>query len=115
MTVIIHGVIGVFVVIFGFTTPLPLPDEEGILINFGTEEMGSGDIEPQLSDIPEQNRAESQVAEVVEEAEISTQDFEEAPSLEEEQPVKEDPVEEKQETIKIGLFLHLPPLKINNF
>ena len=100
LTVIIHGVIVVIIVIFGFTTPLPLPDEEGILINFGTEEMGSGDIEPQLSNIPEQTRAESQVAEVIEEAEISTQDFEEAPALEEEQPIKEDPVvEEKQETI----------------
>ena len=99
LTVIIHGVIVVIIVIFGFTTPLPLPDEDGILINFGTEEMGSGDTEPQLSDIPEQNLAESQVSEVVEEAEISTQDFEEAPALEEKQPVKEIPVEEKVVTV----------------
>jgi colicin import membrane protein len=98
-TLIIHGVIVVFIVIFGFTTPLPLPDEEGILINFGTEEMGSGDTEPPLSEIPEQARAENQVSEADDDADISTQDFEEAPSIEEEQPIREDPVEEKQETI----------------
>ncbi len=98
-TVIIHGVIVVIIVIFGFTTPLPLPGEEGILINFGTEEMGSGEAEPQLSDIPEQKQAENQVAELVEEEEISTQDYEEAPALEEEQPVKDIPVEKKVETV----------------
>jgi len=98
-SVIIHGVIVVFIVIFGFTTPLPLPDEEGILINFGTEETGSGDLEPRMSDIPEQVQSESQDPEPVEEAEISTQDFEEAPALEEEQQVVDDPVEETRETV----------------
>ena len=99
LTVIIHGVIVVIIVIFGFTTPLPLPDEEGILINFGTEETGSGNIEPRISDIPEQPQTESPVNEVVEETEISTQDFEEAPVIEEEQTIEKEPVEENKDIV----------------
>jgi colicin import membrane protein len=36
----------VLLLIFGFTTPLPLPAEQGILVNFGSDETGSGLIEP---------------------------------------------------------------------
>lgn len=32
--------------LLGFITPLPLPEEEGILVNFGTSDNGFGDIEP---------------------------------------------------------------------
>ena len=32
--------------LLGFITPLPLPGEEGILVNFGDSETGFGDIEP---------------------------------------------------------------------
>ena len=30
--------------LFGFSTPYPPPEEEGILINFGTDETGSGKV-----------------------------------------------------------------------
>ena len=43
-----------FAILFGFATPLPLPEEEGILINFGTDDFGAGDEEPMYSEVPEE-------------------------------------------------------------
>ncbi len=45
-TIIYHVIILILLIIFGFFTPLPLPGEEGILVNFGTSDRGLGDIEP---------------------------------------------------------------------
>jgi len=83
-------VTGGLLLTLGFTTPLPLPAEEGILINFGDSESGFGEVEPQTNNIEqpeeaqeavEENIAESQTEEVAEspDEEIMTQDFEEAP------------------------------------
>jgi hypothetical protein len=41
-TVIFHTTLLIMVLIFGFSTPLPLPGEKGILINFGNTETGFG-------------------------------------------------------------------------
>lgn len=45
-TAIFHIVVLLLLMLMGFFTPLPLPGEEGILVNFGTSENGFGDIEP---------------------------------------------------------------------
>lgn len=45
-TVLIHGVILILMLLFGFLTPLPLPGEEGILVNFGNSDQGFGIEEP---------------------------------------------------------------------
>jgi flagellar biosynthesis GTPase FlhF len=45
-TAIFHMIILLLLIFLGFFTPLPLPGEEGILVNFGTSEQGLGDIEP---------------------------------------------------------------------
>lgn len=45
-TVIYHIIILLLLIFLGFFTPLPLPGEEGILVNFGTSENGLGDREP---------------------------------------------------------------------
>ncbi len=45
-TVIFHGIILLLLIIFGFITPLPLPEEEGILVNFGNTNQGRGLREP---------------------------------------------------------------------
>ncbi len=95
-TLVFHVAILLFVVMLGFATPLPLPDEDGILINFGTEETGSGNLEPMISEIPEEISAPpSQEIAVPDESEeeVVTQDFEEAPALEKQ---KETVPEEKQ-------------------
>lgn len=46
-TVLFHGVIVVLLVIFGFTTPLPLPSEKGVMINLGVSDQGMGVIQPE--------------------------------------------------------------------
>lgn len=45
-TIVVHGIVLVLLLLFGFFTKLPLPGEEGILVNFGNSEQGSGPTEP---------------------------------------------------------------------
>ena len=46
-TIIFHSGLIALMIFFGFTAPFPPPDEEGILVNFGTNETGGGYVEPQ--------------------------------------------------------------------
>jgi len=87
-TIVFHIILAVVFIIFGFTTPLPLPEEEGILINFGVDDDGSGLIEPSAAaqppletiSVPEASSAEDAASESAEE-DILTQDLEEAPEV----------------------------------
>jgi len=89
-TIAFHLFLIALFVFFGFHTPLPLPEEEGILINFGTEEDGFGFIEPSSTQTFQENEQiienqetqfeESASEEVTEK--IIAQDFEEAPAVE---------------------------------
>lgn len=45
-TLIYHGIIAILLIFFGFSYPNPPPEEEGILVNFGTDFTGFGDTEP---------------------------------------------------------------------
>lgn len=45
-TIVFHVIVLVLLLLLGFFTPLPLPGEEGILVNFGDSETGLGEIEP---------------------------------------------------------------------
>ncbi len=45
-TTIFHVLIALILIFFGFSYPDPPPEEEGILVNFGTEATGLGRIEP---------------------------------------------------------------------
>jgi len=101
-TILFHFILAIGFIIFGFTTPLPLPEEEGILINFGLDDDGSGLIEPSAASQPEQESIsipeESSVPESESESaeeEILTQELEEAPEV---QAVPEkDPEAERKE------------------
>lgn len=99
-TFVFHAGLLVFAILFGFTTPLPLPEEEGILINFGTDEFGAGDEEPMYSEIPEESTPPPQEAVTPTEStdEIISQDFEEAPVVAE-KPKEKPPVEKQEEVI----------------
>lgn len=87
-TLLIHGFFILLLVFFGFRTPLPLPPEQGMLVNFGNSDNGSGLMEPE-DNAPAKNAA-APVEETKEEQKL-TQDFEEAPAIEKkkEQPHKE--------------------------
>jgi len=107
-TIIFHIIIGAVFMIFGYSTPLPLPDEEGILINFGDSDDGIGQVEPQYSESAQQESKEKSQEAVpkttTSESEDGsiTQDYEEAPAIKEqgekkEETEKETPVEKENE------------------
>lgn len=101
-TILFHGAMILIIVLFGFSTPLPLPEEQGILINFGTDETGFGDIEPAYTDIPSEEEVSPQQEEQSAEqdkGEIITQDFEESAAIKEEKTATEKKTE-KQEVKK---------------
>lgn len=110
-TIIFHAIIVVLLLFTGFSKPDPPPEEEGILVNFGYDETGSGLLEPTASSsaeavsVPDEGETDPIAEEIIEEVsanvqevakveeETLTQDFEEAPVVKKkvEQP---DPVEE---------------------
>lgn len=47
VTISFHIVLLIFCILFGFTTPLPLPEEQGVEVNLGNSEEGMGDIQPE--------------------------------------------------------------------
>ena len=49
-TIVYHALIVLLLVFAGLTFPDPPPEEEGILVNFGTDETGFGDFEPMGDD-----------------------------------------------------------------
>ncbi len=102
-TGIFHLVIAVLLILLSFKTPLPLPQEEGILINFGTDEAGMGLIEPSGSNVPrEESQTPASVPDVPEpepspgDEEILTQDIEETVAL----PSTPDPKKVEVERLK---------------
>ena len=61
-TIVTHAVILALLLFFGFFTSLPLPTEEGILVNFGDSETGLGLEEPAPGEAaPNKNQEEKQV------------------------------------------------------
>ncbi len=92
-TIVIHAVILVLLIVLGFSVPPPPETEEGILVNFGTDETGFGMIEPS----PPPSREEASVPLPSEstitarEEPLLTQDTEEAPEVK-----KVDPEAEKR-------------------
>ena len=45
-TIVYHTLLLLLLVLAGLTYPVPPPGEEGILVNFGTDETGLGEMEP---------------------------------------------------------------------
>lgn len=72
ITLFFHGIAIALLFLLGLHTPLPLPSEKGILVNFGTTDDGSGNMEPN-----QQTQQTLSNPQNTEENNIS-QDFEEA-------------------------------------
>ncbi len=115
-TIIYHALLVLLLVFAGLTFPDPPPEEEGILVNFGTAETGFGDFEPRGDD---QNAGDPELPiveesrEVIEEVEPPqeevqaysppdpapadhTQDIEETPVKEDPKPTAEELERERQ-------------------
>ncbi len=87
--------------LFGFSAPFPPPEEEGILINFGTNETGSGQVEPKPSEQPKEQESVTQPVSTPEpvktdnnKEEVVTQDFDKTAAIEA-QKKKEKEVQEE--------------------
>lgn len=94
ITVAIHVVLIILLIFFGLTYLDP-PPESGIAINFGTSEVGSGDVQPKepVRSAPKQSTSQPVKSEPVIEKEVVTQETEEAPVIEKKK--KPTPVESK--------------------
>lgn len=104
-TILFHVALLVLFIFAGFRTPLPLPAEKGILINFGDEEMAAGKEEPRYNDKPKATAkpqvVKEQVKEVRHKESLMTQDYEEAAAIKEkEKPKKKETVKKEKETVK---------------
>lgn len=115
-TIVFHAGLLAFAILFGFATPLPLPEEEGILINFGTDDFGAGDEEPMYSEISEESTPPPQevVTPVESTEEIISQDFEEAPVVAEKpqekpQDIKQEEIITPKEEVKLVVEEQAPP------
>jgi TonB family protein len=83
-TIIVHSIAIAALLLLTFSTSLPDPQNEGLLINFGNSMDGSGNSEPMVNydnaviiSLPTESRAHK-----VEEKKILTQDFQDAPTIE---------------------------------
>ncbi len=96
-TIIYHVVLFLLLILVSFSVPPPPEVEEGIIVNFGTDDTGSGLIEPsepaqKAQSVPSTSQAE----EITEEEPLLTQNTEEAPEVK-----KVDPEAEKRKLEKI--------------
>ncbi len=114
-TLIFHGILVMVFIFSGFSTPLPLPAEQGIMINFGNVQDASGaaELEQSIEKEAEQSQETPAVQQEQQQADVSTppasqeettqetdkqvetQDFQEAPALEESS--KEEKQQEEKE------------------
>lgn len=97
-TIIIHVALLLVLVFFAFTVPPPPEMEEGILVNFGTDETGLGMVEPSPPAVQEETSPPPPSATKVKtnEEALLTQNTEEAPEVK-----KVDPEAEKKKLEKI--------------
>ncbi len=98
-TIIFHSVLLFLLFYLAFYTPLPLPAEQGILVDFGNSDMGQGNYEPRMNDaVPVQPQPTETSQSSEQEDPMLTQDAEETvavPPKPETKPKK--PVEKPKE------------------
>jgi outer membrane biosynthesis protein TonB len=88
---VIHLTVLAVLIVFGFSAPPPPESEEGILVNFGTDESGAGLIEPFPSAVFEETSPPlpAETAVTSEEEPLLTQNTEEAPEVKKVDPEAE--------------------------
>jgi colicin import membrane protein len=88
---VIHLTVLAVLLVFGFSAPPPPESEEGILVNFGTDETGAGLIEPSPAAVVEETSAPlpAEAAVSAKEEPLLTQNTEEAPEVKKVDPEAE--------------------------
>jgi TonB family protein len=97
-TIVVQSVVLVLLIVLGFSVPPPPETEEGILVNFGVDETGTGLIEPSQPAVQEEASPPPapQNAVQADEQPLITQNTEEAPAVK-----KVDPEAERKRLEKI--------------
>lgn len=104
-TLTFHTLVLLLLMFGYFATPLPLPSEQGILINFGDVKYASGPEEPRANVKKEVHEEVTQKTQVTAtkpaEEKYMTQETEDAPSLSSSKKVEKVPVKKKETPIKV--------------
>jgi len=103
VTALFHAAVIALLIFLGFSTPLPLPGEEGVEVNLGNDTEGFGSIQPDRPAVVKKTTPPPQAQEK-EEEQIVTQDTEDAPAIKtsEKKEVKKETVKEvvEKEVVK---------------
>lgn len=98
-TILFHGLLLFLLIYMAFRTPLPLPEEQGILVDFGNSNSGFGNYEPRMSD-PAPVQPRESTPQTTEEETILTQDIEESVVVPPKPETKPKPKEQPKEQPK---------------
>ncbi len=97
-TTLFHVILLILFIFFGFRTPLPLPEEQGIEVNLGYSDQGMGDIQPETPPVkkntPNQNISDDT-------KNITTQNTEETVKLNNKTETESKPEEPKKPEIDV--------------
>jgi colicin import membrane protein len=94
-TIVYHALLLLLLVFAGLTFPDPPPEEEGILVNFGTDEFGLGDFEP-MGDDQQAGNPEEELTQFQEPVEEEVEEYVEPVEEVREAYTPPDPVEVDQ-------------------
>jgi TonB family protein len=97
-TIVFHGALLFLLIFMAFRTPLPLPEEQGILVDFGNSNQGWGAMEPRPSNPAPTVQPQPTVVQPTPAKEtILTQEHEESVAIPEKPKTKPKPVETPRE------------------
>jgi TonB family protein len=100
-TIVVHALVLLVLFLMAFRTPLPLPGEEGVEVDLGMMDQGTGNIQPEKPAIP--MAAQPQQQQNKSKEDIVTQNDDKAPAIEKPKNTKPKqetkPVEEPKPTV----------------
>jgi colicin import membrane protein len=107
LAVLLHIILLFILLHFGFFTPLPLPEEQGVLIDFGTSDAGKGITEPapaeveakeEIPTVPAVKKPVPVKKSAAPQEKIVTQDFEKTAAIEAQR--KQDEIKRQKQKIE---------------
>ena len=111
-TLLFHGALLAVIMYFGLSAPFPPPPEQGIMVNFGTDQQGSGNTEPVYNDKEEAISKPREEVNQKKDNAVLTQDFEEAPAIEKKKEITKKAVIKPKELPKEKVSVKTPvPVK----
>jgi outer membrane biosynthesis protein TonB len=97
-TILFHACLMLLLLFLALRTPLPLPGEEGVFVNLGNDETGTG-LDQQEDQAAPENISQPEFTQKNTEDDYLVQDIEEAPAIEKKkpEPKKKEPEKKVQE------------------